>query len=132
MRIAILAVWALLITAPMVCAQTRTMSPSTPLLTAATTTATSQAFKPITVPRTYHAFGETSAGAGAATIVIDVSNVEAPATDADWIVMGTITLTLGTTRTGDGFTSTSAWRNVRARITAISGTNASVNVRMGN
>jgi hypothetical protein len=112
--------------------QARTMSPSTALLTAATTTVASSAHKPITVPRTFQAFGETSAGAGASTIVIEVSDIENPATDADWILMGTITLTLGTTRTTDGFVSNAAWRNVRARITAISGTNATVSVRMGN
>jgi len=113
-------------------AQARTMSPSTALLTAATTTASGAAQKPITVPRTYHAFGTTSAGAGAATIVIEVSNIETPATDADWILMGTITLTLGTTQTSDGFASHAAWRNVRARVTAISGTTATVSVQMGN
>lgn len=109
----------------------RTTYPSTALLTDATTTATGDTQKPANWTRTFQAYGATSAGAGSATIVIEVSNVETPSTN-DWITMGTITLTLSTTRSSDGFASTAAWRNVRARITAISGTNATVSVRMGN
>lgn len=121
----------LLLLASSASAQLKTAYPSTEMLTAATTTATGSTLKPARAPMTFHAFGETSAGAGAATIVIEVSNVETPATN-DWLLMGTITLTLGTTRTSDGFSSSVQWRNVRARVTAISGTNASVNVRGGN
>lgn len=130
MRVVFMSLVVLLLSASLG-AQVRTMSPSTPMLTDAITTATGSTLKPITVPRTYQAYGATSAGAGAATIVIEVSDVEVPGTD-DWILMGTITLTLGTTRVSDGFASTAAWRAVRARVTAISGTNATVSVRMGN
>ena len=114
-------------------AQTRTTWPATLLLNGATTTATSFVYKPSGTVNTFQAFGATTAGAGAATIVIEVSNIEDPAngTNVDWITAGTITLTLATTRTSDGFGMVIPWRNVRARITAISGTGAAVSVSMG-
>jgi len=114
-----------------VAAQSRTMFPSTAMLTDVIATGSSQAFKPATGKTTYQAWGTTTAGAGAATIVIEVSNVEVPTADTDWITAGTITLTLGTAKTTDGFAMAAAWRNVRARVSAISGTNAKVSVRMG-
>lgn len=83
--------------------------------------------------RSFHAYGKTSAGTGAATILIEVSNIPTlPAVDADWMTLATITLTLGTTQTSDGFASDAPWRWTRARVTAISGTNAAVNVSMGS
>ena len=85
------------------------------------------------VKRTFQAEGTTSAGAGAATIIIQASNATAPAaaTDVDWVTLGTITLTLATTKSNDGFTTDAAWRWVRARLSAISGTDATVTVWMG-
>lgn len=86
---------------------------------------------------TFMAAGETSAGAGAATIRIEVSNVARPSTAtsgdgyADWIIAGTITLTLATTASVDGFAIDAAWRWCRANITAISGTDATVTVTKG-
>lgn len=84
---------------------------------------------------TFQAYGTTSAGAGAATVVIQVSNVPVPgtgATSGDWKDAGTITLSaLATTSTSDGFAVDAAWRWARARITAISGTDATVSVAMG-
>lgn len=77
----------------------------------------------------FQAYGSTSAGSGAATILIQVSNVD---TDAAYITMGTISLTLGTTVTADGFASDAPWRFVRAKVSAISGTNASVTVLVAN
>ncbi len=76
--------------------------------------------------KTLQALGTTSAGVGAATIVIEVSN---DGTNA--LTAGTITLTLGTSATSDGFASFAAWLYVRANVTAISGTNAQVSVYMG-
>ena len=63
-------------------------------------------------------------GAVATTVVIEVSNdgVNAVATPA-----GTIALS-GTTSASDGFVMDAAWKFVRARISAISGTGATVNV----
>jgi len=67
-------------------------------------------------------------GAVAATVEIQVSNdgVNACSTAA-----GTITLS-GTTSASDGFvTQNSPWKYVRAEVTAISGTGATVSVQMG-
>ncbi len=74
---------------------------------------------------TFQAKGTTSSGSGAATIIVEVSNADTP-TEADWITMGTITLTLGTTSTSDGFNKDAPWKWVRARVSAISGTGAAV------
>jgi len=112
-------------------AQLRDAWPSTLLLDAATTVSSGSAFKPASRDRTFQVYGETTAGAGSATVVIEVSNVESPGAN-DWIIASTIVLTLGTTRTTDGFASIAPWRNVRARVTAISGTNATVYARMGS
>ena len=89
---------------------------------------------PASPKRTFQALGTTSAGVGAATIVIQASNVAVPSTDAasaDWLTLGTITLTLGTTQVTDGFASDAPWLHVRSRVTAISGTDATVTVLMG-
>lgn len=113
-------------------AQQRQLWPPTPLLEAVIATGSGSAVKPATPWRTFQAYGATSAGSGAATIIIEVSNIESPTSDADWITAGTITLTLGTTRTTDGFVMFAGWRNVRARVSAISGTNATVSVYLGS
>jgi hypothetical protein len=66
-------------------------------------------------------------GAVAATIIIDCSN---DGTYACSTPLGTITLS-GTTSNSDGFTTNAPWKYVRYRITAISGTSATVNVNIG-
>jgi hypothetical protein len=48
-----------------------------------------------------------------------------------FVNLGTINLTLGTTIVADGFTTTAPWKYVRANVTTITGTGASVNVLMG-
>ncbi len=101
------------------------------ILTDATTTVAGAKTQPGSGPWSLQAFGTTGSGAGAALIVIEVSNIESPGADTDWITAGTITLTLGTTRTTNGFASAASWRNVRARVTSISGTGAKVSVVMG-
>lgn len=73
--------------------------------------------------QTFQASGTTTSGAGAATIVIQVSN-----DNSNWITAGTITLTLGTSATTDGFALSANWKHVRANLTAISGTGAAVTV----
>jgi hypothetical protein len=72
---------------------------------------------------TFQASGATTSGAGAATVVIQVSN-----DNSNWITAGTITLTLGTSETSDGFAFDAHWEHVRANVTAISGTGAYVSV----
>jgi len=66
-------------------------------------------------------------GAVAATVIIECSN-----DNVYWCstALGTITLS-GTTSSADGFTTSAPWKYVRARITAISGTGATVDVNMG-
>lgn len=66
-------------------------------------------------------------GVVTATVVIDASN-----DNTFWCAtaLGTITLS-GTTSSSDGFTTDAPWKYIRARITAISGTGATVTVNMG-
>lgn len=63
-------------------------------------------------------------GAVTATVVIQVSG-----DDTNWLTLGTITLS-GTTSASDGFGSLTAWAYVRANVTAISGTSATVVTQM--
>jgi hypothetical protein len=100
------------------------------ILTDATTTTRGKKYQLHGSKHSFMGYGTTTAGAGAATIIIEVSNVDAPAasTDVDWKTAGTITLTLGTTQTNDAFTIDAPYKWCRAQVTAISGTNASVNV----
>lgn len=72
------------------------------------------------------AVGSTTSGSGAATIAIQVSN-----NNNDWIDAGIITLTLGTTRTTDGFEINASWLWIRAVLSGLSGTGANVSVHMG-
>lgn len=69
------------------------------------------------------AYGTTTAGSGASVITIEVSN-----NGTSWQTAGTITLTLGTTQTSDGFAIDAPWFFIRANVTSISGTGASVSV----
>lgn len=66
-------------------------------------------------------------GTVSATVVIDCSN-----DGVYWCAtpLGTITLS-GTTSSTDGFTTNAPWKYVRARVTAIAGTGATVTVYMG-
>lgn len=76
---------------------------------------------------TFQANGTTSAGVGAATILVEVSN-----NDINWLTAGTITLTLGTVSTSDGFVLDAKWTYIRGNVSAISGTNATISLNMGN
>jgi hypothetical protein len=101
------------------------------LLVAATATGYGSAYEVVGGEyRTFQAYGATTASTGAATIKIYGSNEDTQSTNA-LIELGTITLTLGTTVTADGFASNAPWRFVTARVTAISGTGASVTVNVG-
>lgn len=102
----------------------------TTLLAAATATGAGTAATPTAKERTFQAYCATSAGAGAATIKIQGSNVSSPGTN-DWVDLGTITLTLSTTQATDGFVSVAPWYKVQANITALSGTGATCTAVMG-
>jgi hypothetical protein len=74
----------------------------------------------------------TGTGTVSATVAIQVSN-EAATFNGDksnWITLGTISLS-GTTTSTDGFTTTAPWRYVRANVTAVAGTGATVETIMG-
>lgn len=101
------------------------------LLNNATTTVTGtpqnvQTLRTPTDNRTFQASGSTTAGAGAVSVAVEVSN-----DNANWITMGTIGLTLGTTSATDGFVGIANWTYVRGRVASISGTGATVSLFMG-
>lgn len=74
--------------------------------------------------RTFHATGETTAGAGTAVFKVWGSNLDSPVMtdDTEWVLLGTISLTTGTTRVSDGFAVTAAWRWIRGELDSVSGT----------
>lgn len=76
--------------------------------------------------RTFQCVGATTAGSGACSVEIDVSN-----DNQNWLALGTITLSLTTTPSTDGFVSNAAWAYVRADVKSISGTGANVTCYMG-
>lgn len=76
---------------------------------------------------TFHGYGSVSTSTGAAAVKVQVSN------DAvSWIDMGTITLTLGTSVTADGFSAVVPWKYFRGNVSSISGTDAKVSLIIGN
>ena len=97
------------------------------LLDAATATGAGGAVSRSGAKSAIEAHGTTSSGAGAATVVIQGRNDDTGA----WLTLGTITLTLSTTVSGDGFVLDAPWQQVRANVTAISGTGAAVTATMG-
>jgi len=101
------------------------------ILEDAIATGAGETHQPWNAKRTFQAQGVTSAGAGTATITISGSN-----DGTNWVLFGTITLVLATTvATGgpgvDGFASDAPWAYVRANLTVVTGTDATVNVYMG-
>ena len=97
------------------------------LLSAETATgASTDIHQPQSPKRTFQADGTTSAGSGSATILVEVSN-----NNSNWETLATITLTLATTTSSDGFASEAPWRYVRGNVSAISGTDGTVNLIMG-
>ena len=105
------------------------MTPAAGITTAVPTNGT-----PVYKDSPYAAFQGIVTGTGAvtATILIQASNEEATylGTKANWITIGTITLS-GTTTATDGLTTIAPWRYMRTSVTAISGTGATVEVLMG-
>lgn len=109
--------------------RTYNLTPDTGITTAVPTNGT-----PVYKDSPYASFQGIVTGTGAvtATILIQASNEEATylGTKANWITIGTITLS-GTTTATDGFTTIAPWRYMRTSVTAISGTGATVEVLMG-
>lgn len=75
---------------------------------------------------TLQANGSVSASTGSASIAVQVSN-----DGANWLTLGTITLSLTTSESSDGFASDAPWAFVRGNVTSISGTGAAVSLLMG-
>jgi hypothetical protein len=75
--------------------------------------------------KTFQLTGKTTSGTGAVSVDVKVSN-----NNVDWILAGTISLTLGTTLATDGFNMTASWGWARGEVTSISGTGASVSLYM--
>lgn len=96
-------------------------------LSAVTTTASGEAVELGDSKRTIHVTGTTSSGTGSATIVVEVSND----TTWPWLTADTLTLTLGTTATASGTLVDADWKYIRLRVSAISGTGASVSGKIG-
>jgi len=99
---------------------------TTTLLSAATTTGAGSAKPRDAAMCTFQARGTTSAGAGSATV-----QVQGSLDGVSWDTIGTITLTLGTTVTSDGFTSQDKYEFHRGNVSAISGTGAAVTLLRG-
>jgi hypothetical protein len=91
------------------------------VMTAATTTGAQSVFRPSKAKMNFQASGETSAGAGAAAIVLQGS-----LDGTNWEDIGTVTLTLATTTSSDSFAIDNPWDQVRVNVSSISGTDASV------
>jgi hypothetical protein len=99
---------------------------SVKLLTAVIATGEGETHQPISNFKTFTATGTTSAGSGASTI-----DIEASLDNVNWVVLDTLSLTLGTTATSDWGYDQNAWRYVRANVKTISGTDAAVTVWLG-
>lgn len=102
---------------------------SVPLQSAATTTATGSWIKCYGPAQAFQCVANGTSGAFSATVVIEASN---DGTTAVGTVLGTIVMSgTATTANSDGFsTISSPWAWIRARVTAISGTDASVSTWM--
>jgi len=96
------------------------------LLDSATATGAADSIYKDSTKATFQAYGSTSAGTGSVTVAIQLSN-----DNTHWVTFNSISLTLGTTDTTDGFSTDEPWKYVRANVTEISGTGATVSVLMG-
>lgn len=98
---------------------------------ATTTVASSPVFK----ESPYSTFQAIVTGSGTVSGAVDIQGSNEPATyegtKANWVTIGTITLSGATTTSTSGLTSITTWRYVRANITSIAGTNATIEVIMG-
>lgn len=101
---------------------------STVLLDAVTATGASEAQKLRYKERSYQVKHKTTAGAGSATVLVQVSNVASPAagTNVDWVDLATFTLTLSTTETSEATSSVAPYLWTRFKVSAISGTGATI------
>lgn len=100
----------------------------TTVLSDVTATGAGDKFAPWGSRMAFHAFGDTTAGAGTATIEIQVSN-----DGTNYVVRDTLSLTLATTigsASQDTFELDAPWKFVRGNVSAITGTGAKVSLLM--
>jgi len=102
------------------------MVSSIKILKNVTSTGAGSAFPLWGSKHSFQMFGTTSAGVGSAVVNVEVSN-----NASNWEVAGTITLTLGTSSTSDGFAKNAAWRWARGNVTTLSGTGATISLIVG-
>jgi len=96
------------------------------LLSNAATVAAGGAVMPLGTKKTFHLTGTTSAGAGASTVGVEVSN-----DGVNFIEVDGLALTLGTVATSDSFYLDAPWKFVRGNVKTISGTDGAVTLIMG-
>jgi hypothetical protein len=85
------------------------------------------AVKGLNVKKTYQVASQTSSGAGSTVVNIEGSNNP----NGPWDVIGTVTLTTGTTAISGSFTSLDSYAWVRANATTLTGTGAQYTATMG-
>jgi hypothetical protein len=96
------------------------------MIDGAIATGVHSAVEPLGNKRTFQAIGNTSAGAGASTIEIQVSN-----DGTNFHTVDTLSLTLSTTVSSDVYETAAPWKFVRGNVATISGTDATVSLIMG-
>lgn len=96
------------------------------ILSGATATGAGEVHDPVGAKMAFQAIGVTSSGAGASDVLI-----EASLDGSNWVTLATISLTLSTTATSDGFVADAPWAFIRANVNSISGTGATIDVWMG-
>lgn len=101
------------------------------LINSATATGAGVKVEGVSTKKTYQASGRTSAGSGAVTVAVQGSNNGG----ASWDTIATFTLALTATAgvgdASDSFTSDDRYAELRANVTALSGTNAQVSCVVG-
>ena len=80
---------------------------------------------PIGAKTTFQCSGETSAGAGTATVTIQGS-----LDNTNWSTVDTLSLTLGTTTTMDHGSDVGPWPYMRATLSSLTGTDATVRAHL--
>lgn len=96
------------------------------IVTDKTTTGTTSAIQPLCVTKTIQGIGNTTAGAGATTIEIQVSN-----DGTNYFVDDTLSITLATTVASDTYVSLYPYKYIRGNVATISGTGAKVSLIIG-
>lgn len=84
-----------------------------------------RAENPAQTNQVFQASGTVSVSTGTATVKLQGSN-----DGTNWVDVGSVTLTLGTVATSDKVVSVQNWLFVRGNVTALTGTNATINATL--